>query len=316
MNPKVYILLINYNGHDDTIKCLKSLLKITYDNYNILIIDNASKNNSLAKICAWLESSSVTCNVFHSDNDNLTINKEVTIIKSDINLGFGGANNIGFRIASMNNVPLVLLLNNDTIVQEDFLDRLVNTAVKNERTGMVGGKIYVMNSHRKIWYCGGWVDYVKGVAYHIEEDLDGKIETTLITGCLALINMTGIKDVGFFDERFFLNVEDWDLSYRMRKAGWRLIIDTSAIISHKGSGSIGGPGSLKNLYYFHRNRLLFFSKHLSPTRKALFFLCQTVLIIPAWIIKQVFIGDLVQIKAFILGTSDYVRGRFGKSRRV
>lgn len=313
--PRVYILLINYNGHDDTIECLNSLSGITYDNYNILVVDNASEKGSVVRICNWLEANSVSYDVFESDQKNIPIVSKVTVIKSNANLGFGGANNIGLKIALDNDAPLVLLLNNDTVVQKDFLEHLVNTAMSNGKT-IVGGKIYYMNNHKKIWYCGGLIDFIRGAAYHIEEDMNGTFEVPLITGCLALINMTAIKDVGFFDERFFLNVEDWDMSYRMRKAGWTLVIDTNAKIFHRISGSIGGPGSLRNLYYFHRNRLLFFKKHLRPASRVFFFLCQTFFIIPLWMIRQIFIGDVTPIKACLLGTSDFLFGRFGKSGRV
>ena len=314
-SPKIFILIVNYNGFEDTVNCLASLRKVHYPNFDILVIDNASTNDSIKEISRWLDSTSLPYTVFDGSSQ-FTIKHKVTLITSRNNLGFGGANNVGIKIALKQKVPFVLLLNNDTVVEPDFLDHMIETIRSSDRIGIVGGKIYHMSDKEKIWYCGGWIDYIRGCAYHVEKDLSGKIETTLVTGCLALLNLEAVKTVGIFDERFFLNIEDWDLSFRMRQAGWKLIVDTDAIIYHRISGSIGGPKSLRNQYYFHRNRLLFFYKHLHKIHKMFFFFSQAFIIIPLWILKELSRRNLTDIKAFTLGTYDFLSKHFGKSERV
>lgn len=314
--PMVYVLIINYNGFLDTINCLESLNKIRYRNLKIIVIDNASANDSVMRIVSWLELCGKSFDIIDINKRVSSLNAAITLIRSKINYGFGGANNIGIQMALDHKIPYVLLLNNDTIVDEHFLDYLLKTMCSANSIGMVGGKIFYMEERNRIWYCGGWIDYKRGAAYHMLRDKNENFETTLVTGCLALLNVAAIRDVGLFDERFFLNVEDWDLSYRMRTAGWRLIVAPQAVVYHKISASIGGPHSLRNQYYFHRNRLLFFDKHLNPFNKLIFFFAQAAIIIPAWLVKQTFRGRFSEIKAFFLGTRDFFHGKFGKSASV
>ncbi|MCE5214153.1 MAG: glycosyltransferase, partial [Methanobacterium sp.] len=102
--PKVTIVIVNWNGWEDTIECLKSLYHVNYTNFNIIIVDNHSQDDSVKKIKDYIE------------------NKKLILIVNDENYGFAEGNNIGIRYAQKNfNPDYILLLNNDTIVDKEFL---------------------------------------------------------------------------------------------------------------------------------------------------------------------------------------------------
>lgn len=300
--PLVFILLVNWNNYNDTVECLKTLLKIRYKNKRIVILDNASTDDSLQKIRKWVDDRS-------ESKDEL-----LTIHSLNENLGFGGANNIGIKFALKQRADYVLLLNNDTVVTEDFLLSLVKTALNTIKTGIIGCKIKYFDNKDKIWFSGGYIDFFKGAFYHREDDCSGQRKSDFITGCLMLIPSEVIKKVGYFDESYFLNVEDIDFSCRVRDTGYALIVNCNVVIYHKVSSSIGGLFSLKHQYYFHRNRMLFFSKRLKGIRKILFFSFQFSIAVPIWIVIHLLKQRGQSIKGAIWGYFDYMKGHFGKSK--
>lgn len=120
--PSVAIIIVNYNGIEDTIECVKSLNKINYDNYKIFVIENGSSKKPTKEQIDYLKGQTV-------------------YIESAENLGFSGGNNIGIRKAIENEFDYVLLLNNDTTVEPDFLSILIGVATKKDNAGIVSGKI-------------------------------------------------------------------------------------------------------------------------------------------------------------------------------
>lgn len=204
------------------------------------------------------------------------------------------------------------MINNDTVTTEDFLDRLVETALTNRQIGILGCRINYYKEKSRVWFSGGKIDFLKGAFYHDENSRYGLRESDFITGCLMLIPSYVFKVAGFFDERYFLNVEDIDFSWRVKKAGYNLKVDCESVIYHKVSASIGGLYSMRNQYYFHRNRMIFFRKILPKYKFILFNSFQFLIAIPAWILIQLFYGRFTVIKAALIGYFDYLRGKTGK----
>ena len=259
----ISIILINYNSKEDTIDCLKSLAKIksTGFKYNIIIVDNASKD-------------------FFIVPKSLQ-NDDTIIIRSEANKGFTGGNNMGIYYAvEKYNSDYVLLLNNDTIVAENFLKELVRTAQADPRIGMVASKIYFMkgkefhkDSYNKaelgtvLWYAGGSIDWKHLAAFHRGVDeidrgqFDTQTESDFATGCSVLVKREILEKVGIFDKRFFLYLEDVDWSVRVTRAGYKIAFCPTSVVYHKNAGSSGGSGSITHDYYQTRNRLLFAFKH-------------------------------------------------------
>lgn len=289
MKPLVYIILVNYNGFNDTIECVSSINKINYDNYKIIIVDNNSTD----------ESKKILLNKF----DNCS---NIIMIFQDNNIGFAGGNNIGINFALKNHADYVLLLNNDTIVTENFLTHMVTVAEKNQEIGCIGGKIYYydsMKGQKIIWYAGGKINKFTGKTKHIGVDkidngtYSSVIETDYITGCLMLIKSEVIRSVGLMNEEYFLYYEETDWCARMKKKGYKLLVDQNAIIYHKVSRSMK---TIKNSikYYYDRNSYYFIINNYGILNKAFMFFYKRAYLflklIKAYIKKDNFKIDLVK----------------------
>lgn len=206
-------------------------------------------------------------------------NNVIVIDNSKDNRGFSGGNNIGIREALKNKVDAVLLLNDDTKLKSDMVFQLVKVITSDEGIGAVVPKIYFYpgfeyhkdrykpdNLGKVIWYAGGGIDWnnIMGIHFGVDEvdsgQYDRRKEVGFATGCAVMIKREVLEKVGFFDERYFLYLEDMDLSMRIKRAGYKLIYEPKAIVWHKNAGSSEVGSSLHD-YFFVRNRLLFGMKY-------------------------------------------------------
>lgn len=245
--PLVYVILVNYKGLQDTIECIESLKDITYKNYKIIVVDNASLDNSVEILKS-------------------TYSDEIILIDLKENLGFAGGNNEGIKLAVKENADYVLLLNNDTIVDKNFLQALVKRAEENEKTGIVGGKIYYFDDKNLIWYAGAKINSFTGSTRHIgvdqydEGQFNKVIDVDYVTGCLMLLPVEVIKKVGMMNEEYFLYYEETDWSVRIKKAGYKLLYEPQSIIYHKVSSSTKKINYVMS-YYYDRNSYYFIMKN-------------------------------------------------------
>ena len=299
--PKVSIIIVNYNGIDDTLECLNSLKSLSYPNCEVIIVDNASRNASSA------------LDKIYNDFPN------VKIISLGQNLGFAGGNNVGIDYAlKQQKAEYILLLNNDTAVAPDFLKKMIEAGESDEEIGIVGAKIYYHSDPTRIWYNGGhfsWTDGGKHEEYNRLDanPNDAKIKPTkFITGCAMLIKAKIILNIGLMDESFFMYYEDIDWSLRAKEAGYKTAVATSAHIWHKVSRSAIGMGEPKRHYYHIRNALLLAKKHASP-----FILKMLILWSRYYYFKQTIKSVLLPSKKEIsemimLGIKDFQQKRFGE----
>jgi len=295
--PLIYIIVLNWNNAADTIECLNSLREIKYVNKRVVVVDNGSTDGSREKIKGWISSAGPGAPFFLLENSR--------------NLGFTGGNNAGIDYALQNNTEYILLLNNDTLVPEDLLGRLVDSAWDIPRLGILGCKIRHYPAEDRIWFSGGYINSLKGCAYHFTDDCQEQRQCDFITGCLMFIPCPVLKEVGAFDDRYFLISEDTDLSRRVLQKGYQLVVDGRIVIFHKISSTIGGCYSPRHQYYFHRNRMLFFSKFLSSFSKFFFFSFQFLVVIPFWAFIELIKGNKRIIRWALLGYRDFICGRFG-----
>ena len=242
MKPKVVIIMLNWRGPVDTIVCLKSLAKLDYPNFKIILIDNGSGDTSATKLDKFLRNYS----------------KPVHFIKNKKNLGYSGGNNQGIKIALKENPDYILLLNNDTLVPSDFLGKLIEYAEKNPRVGILSPKIYnLIKDAKKVWFGGGKINWILGKAYHIEkEPADNTPKESFVPGCAMLIKKAVFKDVGLLPEEYFFYLEDTDFCLKAKQKSWRVIYFPKAHIFHKAEQK----HSLFTLYYYQRNRILLTKK--------------------------------------------------------
>ncbi|MBW4054019.1 MAG: glycosyltransferase family 2 protein [Proteobacteria bacterium] len=244
----VYIILLNWNGWKDTIKCVESCRKLTYPNFRILIVDNGSTDGSETILRERFP--------------------EIKFIQAGANLGFAGGNNVGFRYALEHGADLVWLLNNDTTVDADALSAMVQITEGDKTVGMVGSKIVYYDNPQLIWFAGAVLDPQK--AYHpyhrgLNEEDRGQYndvcETGYVTGCSLLARKEMMDAVGLLDDGLFLYFEDADWSARAKTALWKLMYCPDSLVYHKVSLSVGGAASPALLYYTARNRLYFVTRN-------------------------------------------------------
>ena len=247
--PKVTIIILNWNGKEDTIECLESLKHITYPNYEILLVDNGSTDGS------------VEC--FRERYPGMEI------IENGENLGFAEGNNVGIRRAMDEGADYVLLLNNDTVVDPEFLGELVKVADGDENIGIVGPKIYYYDYDGRndvIWFAGGNVLRRIGQPFHyglhkIDKGQYDKMKNVdFITGCALLIKQEVVGIVGLLDVDYFAYFEDLDYNIKVSKARYSIVYSPKAKIWHKGS-STSGFMSTTYIYFHTRNRILFVKKN-------------------------------------------------------
>ena len=286
--PVVAIVLLNWNGWEDTIECLESLYRIDYSNYRIVLVDNNSSNESLLKIKDYCNGNiKVKSNFFEYNENNkpiqikeyskeesesITNRKDLNgnnliLIKNDINYGFAEGNNIGIRYALQTlNADYVLLLNNDTIVDKDFLGEMVDLGEIDENTGIIGPKIYYYDDPSIIWCIGGKIDWKLARGLHVgtNEVDNGQYNRTeefdYVSGSAFLVKREVLNRAGLMDKKFFLYFEESDLALRASKKGYKSVYAPEAKIWHKVSKSGGGLSKPIGLYYITRNRWLFMKK--------------------------------------------------------
>ncbi|MDP2649860.1 MAG: glycosyltransferase family 2 protein [bacterium] len=260
----VVISLLNFNGKKNTLDCLDSLQNIKRDNFklSVVVVDNASTDGSLEEIQ----------------------NTKVKIIGNKENLGFAGGHNTAIKYALENGADYILILNNDTYVDKDFLVELLKVAEKDDDIGILTPKIYFAPGFefhkdkykkeelgRVIWYAGGVMDWKNIIGHHrgVDEVDKGKFdeieETELATGCCMLIKKEVFEKVGLFDDKYFLYYEDADLTMRTKRKNFKIMYVPKSIIWHKNAGSAGGSGSELQDYYITRNRLIFGMRY-APAR--------------------------------------------------
>jgi GT2 family glycosyltransferase len=244
---KVGIVVLNYNGREDTLECVRSLARIAYPAWRLTLVDNGS--------------------TVRIKDDVLAILPGARVIERDVNEGFTGGNNIGARAALADGADGVLLLNNDTVVDPGFLDPLVEAMRLDPRVGMATPKIYCYDSRAVLWGYGARIDRTTGRSPHIGTDetdrgqFDRIEEVDRITGCAMFVRRELFERVGFLDDRFFIYEEEIDWCLRARRAGYRLRVVPQSIIWHKGHRDSGRIGRPFMTYLQTRNHLLLIRKH-------------------------------------------------------
>lgn len=237
-NPKVAVIVLNYNRSNDTIECINSLLNIHYDNYSILVVDNCSTDESFKILKKEY--------------------KQLDVIQTPENMGYTGGVNYGIKYLLKHEYHYILNINNDTIVEPDFLGKLVEAAKKDIDIAITCGTILCEHSREIIWYGPGKMVNWRGVAIHINKNKkyypsSQVMKVNFISGCLMLIRVSCLNDIGLLDERFFMYLDDIEYSNRVLKKGYSMIYVPNSIIYHK---VLDEKESAFKVYYSVRNRLL------------------------------------------------------------
>jgi GT2 family glycosyltransferase len=243
---KVFACVLNYNGFKDTIECVESLLQSNYTNLSIVIIDNGSTDGSAFRLK----------NKFPS----------ITLIESKENLGYAGGNNLGISWALREGADYIFILNNDTIVSYDCIERFVFWS-EILKDNVLGGSVYTYEKKDELQHFGGVWDLKKGKFKNLPDEnfsTDKIQELDFLTGCSLFIPRNVFLKTGLFEEAFFLYYEEIDWCFRARSLSFKLFFCPEPKIWHKESRSFAHPKPPQS-YYQWRNRLLFVERNFSKS---------------------------------------------------
>jgi GT2 family glycosyltransferase len=249
--PKITIITVNYNGLIHTVAFLNSLRKITYKNIEIIVVDNASPQGVGA---------------LQSDFP------EIKLILSPENLGFAGGNNLGIKEGTG---KYFFLLNNDTEVEPDFIEPLVELMESNPQIGICSSKLVYYSQPDTLQFAGstGINPYTgRGFAIgHGEKDdakFDKNYKTLLAHGAAMMISRAAIEKVGMMAELFFLYYEETDFCERIKRGGFEIWYCGKSKVYHKESMSVGKESPMK-VYYLTRNRIIYTRRNTKGLQKLL-----------------------------------------------
>ena len=249
-DKKIAIIIINWKKYDLTLNCIDSVLKSSYKNFKIILIDNEAQNSFPYEINKC---------------------EKIQIIKNQNNEGFSKANNQGIKYSIKNGFDYVLLLNNDTLIKNDLIYSLI------QQSSTLNQKIIqplILNyDGSKIWNAGGKINNFFGTFQTLEKGKGFKnfkrnrIYTDWFTGCCVLIELEIFNHVGYFDERFFAYYEDVDYSIRLKKMGYSIALMTNSYLQHYESASSKSMNKIEGnlspyVHYLNiRNHILLLKKH-------------------------------------------------------
>lgn len=216
MEPRVGIVILNWNGWQDTVECLNSLQDLRYSNFEIIVVDNASTNDSVKQIRERFP--------------------HIRLIENSENGGFAKGNNLGIKAFMAAGVDYIWLLNNDTTVSTLALTEMVHLAQSDRRLGIVGSVLYEYDRPGVVqaWGGGGFNSFL-ATTYHSKRPMD---VIGHVIGASMLVRREVIERAGMLDERFFFFMEDTEYSLRVRRAGWLLGVADKSRVYHKGGASL------------------------------------------------------------------------------
>lgn len=280
--PLVSIITVNYNGAKYTCEMIKSLKSISYANIEIIVVDNASTE---------------------STNEISKKFPDVRLIKSAQNLGFAGGNNLGIRASKG---EYILLLNNDTEVDEFFLEPLVEKLMSDPTIGAVSPKVYYFNTNIMQFAGSKAINTITGRGGFIgdlEIDYGQYNNPTTCShthGAAMLMPRSVLKKVGLMSEIYFLYYEELDFCEKIKRAGYTFWYIPDSEVYHKESMSVGKKSALKT-YYVTRNRILFMKRNVSFISYISFLLFYIFIVIPKSLLLYVINFEFAQIEPFIKG---------------
>lgn len=300
--PSIAIIIVNWNGADDTISCLHSLVRIGYSHLRLYVVDNASTDGSPARIRAA-----------HAD-------AHMQLLVAPVNLGYAGGVNLGVARALADGADYLWVLNNDVSADPDIVGHLLEAA-RDTEPAILSPKILYRARPTELWWAGGGIDR-RLKSYHIgigERDAGQHEVIRAIdwaTGCSLFFSAATARRIGPMDERYFLYLEDVDWSLRARARGVPIVYVPAARLYHDVSHSTARLQSGHVWYYSWRNYYLLVLEHghwWQRLRAATDLMSRFVKIGLRYAFFPAYRHD-AYYHARTRGLIDFVRGRFGSCR--
>jgi GT2 family glycosyltransferase len=250
--PRVLIIILNWNGTDDTLACLEGLETADYPAFDTLVIDNGSHRSVASAVRESFPA--------------------VECIELPVNLGYAGGNNVGLRRALEMKYDFAYVLNNDTVVDAGALRAAVEAA-RVPGVAAVGGKVLAFDDPSRLWMTYGAIDYrqslvrLAGWGEPDRGQYDTPRDVEWVPGCALLLSCAALAEVGLFDEQFFAYHEDVDWCTSARERGWRIRYAPDSIVRHRGNRTLEGPTYVSPRKYLSaRSTVLFARKHASTAQ--------------------------------------------------
>jgi GT2 family glycosyltransferase len=299
-DPKVAIIILNWNNPDDTLACLRTVNALDYSAVSIIVVDNGSTDNSVSRIC--------------------TEYPQITLIEISKNLGYAGGNNVGINYALKQGADYVWLLNDDIIVAPHSLSALIHGAKIWPDAGFLGPKVYIQEEPKRILTAGvllneQFLSQHRGLGELDQGQYDEVTEVNSLSGCALLVSRKVIEDIGLLDENFFAYREEVDWCYRARQAGYKNLYISQAHVWHPDTRTRDINSPLVT-YYMARNRLLFARKHGLGSKYIARCLALYFLQIVNWTIQPKWRHKQRQRDALLHAVLDFSRGRFGRAEWI
>ncbi|MEX0961435.1 MAG: glycosyltransferase family 2 protein [Simkaniaceae bacterium] len=252
--PKIAVIILNWNGIEDTVECLESLSEVEYPNFEIIVADNGSTDGSITLLRKSFQ--------------------QVFLLENGENLGFAEGNNRAIKIALDRGAKFLFLLNNDTIVAPDALSAFI---AKADRQTILGPKLYTYSDPKRFDHLGGNWNQKLGqfdlIGNRVLDDgiqFEKSLELDYVCGAALFAPRQAFEKVGLLEKRYFLFFEESDFCLSAKKQGFRVLYIPEAKIWHKVSASMTG-GRPHTTYFFWRNRLLFLKRQIeAKERRRLF----------------------------------------------
>jgi hypothetical protein len=266
--PKLCTVVVNWNRASDTVECLRSLRTGGVENSRIIVIDNGSTDDSVARIAAECP--------------------EAELHQMGANLGYAKGANVGMRLALERHPDFILFLNNDAVIGDRCSIKLIEALQRHPECGLAAPKI-LYHGNNNIWFAGGSYNRILGYSKHPgmdEPDDGGGVEgpVDFITGCSLMVRRELIERLGVFDEDFNMYAEDIEYCFRARDAGSCSLYVPSALVRHKVSSTSGVPGSNvmtpQRSFYYARNMILLVLKRVYWPARFSCFLGQFLISLP------------------------------------
>lgn len=229
-------VVLNWNGPDDTIRCVRSLRESGYPDLDILVVDNASTDDSVARIRAELP--------------------DVRLLTREANGGYAAGNNDGIRYAITHGADYVLVLNNDVVVTRGFLEPMLAEAQADPKVGVVTCDARFESDHDRSYPTGGRLSWWRGAGVALSASMRRERRVVdFVSGCILLVRRAVFESVGYFDESFFLYFEDVDFSRRVNHQ-FSIVYTPRATVYHRsGGGDAWARQTPTYLYFMARNRV-------------------------------------------------------------
>lgn len=290
----VAAVIANWNGGQENVECVASLLAEGLPAVDIVFVDNGSNDGSLELVERRFPG--------------------ITLIKNRENAGFGEASNQGARAALERGAEAVFFVNNDVVLPPGAMAALVRALESDADLGIVGPRVLYKNDPARLWCAGGMLTWRENLSTLLgHKELDGprwreNRAVDYVAGCALLARRSVLEKIGFFDARYFAYMEDVDLCLRAKEAGFGVALIGAAHVLHSASTATGGGYNPRRKYMMGVNSIWFLKRHARPAQW-MRFIAYDVLSLPFLWLSGLFQGKSRSVLAKAVGIVDGLRGK-------